>query len=41
MAGVVEGLLPFRPEEDGTKPIEGKISDNLAARIQGWRIELM
>ena len=38
MAGVVEGLLPFRPEEeDGTKPIEGKISDSLAARIQEER----
>jgi ATP-dependent DNA helicase Rep len=38
MAGVVEGLLPFRPEEeDGTKPTDGKISDGLAARIQEER----
>jgi ATP-dependent DNA helicase Rep len=38
LAGVCEGLLPFRPEEaDGTKPVEGKISDSLLARIQEER----
>ncbi|MBS7807971.1 UvrD-helicase domain-containing protein [Variovorax sp. PCZ-1] len=38
LAGVCEGLLPFRPEEeDGTKPVEGKISESLAARIQEER----
>ncbi len=38
LAGVVEGLLPFKPEEaDGTKPIEGKMSESLALRIQEER----
>jgi ATP-dependent DNA helicase Rep len=38
LAGVCEGLLPFRPEEeDGTQPQDGKVSDGLAARIQEER----